>query len=75
MKVGDRIRCADRHGISKVVESRIVTTLDSDDKPITKVSYLAIDEKARLFKFYGYDINKRVFKVESTDGEQSTLFE
>lgn len=75
MKVGDRIRRANRPGIAKVIESRVTTSLDEKGKPVTRVSYLAMDEMTNyVFRFYGYDINKRVFKVDSIDSEQTTMF-
>ena len=75
MKVGDRIRRANRPGTAKVIESRVTTSLDEKGKPVTRVSYLAMDEATSyVFRFYGYDINKRVFKVDSIDSEQTTMF-
>ena len=54
---------------------RVTTSLDEKDKPITRVSYLAMDETTNhVFRFYGYDIGTRIFKVESTDSEQIKMF-
>lgn len=76
MKVGDKVRSTKQPGIYKIFESHVVTTLDFDDKPVVRVSYLAIDEgpKNRTLKFYGYDVNKTVFEINSVKAEQLSLF-
>ena len=73
MKVGDMVRSTKRHGVFKIFESIVTTTLDHEDKPVARVSYLAMDENTnKVLKFFGYDVNKTVFKVSSS--EQLKLF-
>lgn len=73
MKVGDRVRSTKHRGIFKIFESIVTTTLDHEDKPIVRVSYLAMDEKTnKVLKFFGYDVNKTVFELTSV--EQLKLF-
>ena len=75
MKVGDKITRKKYPGMAKIIEVKVTTSLDEKDKPITRVSYLAMDETTNhVFRFYGYDIGTRIFKVESTDSEQIKMF-
>ena len=72
MKVGDRVRS------SKVRPDEIAVVTRADIKIVknekknrdeTRTSYTAeFDDKTKLI-FYGFDINRFVFKVEEDDGQ------
>lgn len=73
MKVGDRVRSTRHNGLFKIVETKVETTLDMEDKPVVRVTYLAIDEAGyKTLKFFGYDVDRTVFKAK--DFEQLKLF-
>lgn len=72
MKVGDRVRS------SKVRPDEIAVVTRADIKIVknekknrdeTRTSYTAeFDDKTKLI-FYGFDINRFIFKVEEDDGQ------
>ena len=73
MKVGDRVRSTKYKGLFKIIEYKVETTLGIDDKPVVRLTYLAMDETSfKTLKFFGYDIGKTVFKTK--DYEQLKLF-
>ena len=75
MKIGEKVTHSKHSGIYTIVETKVVKRSDPDGKENTRVTYLATSRNGRSITFHGYDIGKRVFKVESTDAVQLSIFD
>lgn len=73
MKVGDKVRHKNHEGIATIISFKVERIFDDfKQRPITKTSYQArYDDTGALIKFYGYDINKRIFKVDGGNKQLS----
>ena len=72
MKVGDRVRSLrvrpDEIAVVTKADIKIVKN-EKKNRDETRTSYTAeFDDKTKLI-FYGFDINRFVFKVEEDDGQ------
>lgn len=76
MKVGDRVYHKSHPGTFTVISFKLENVYDDfRRRTITKTSYTArCDTTGALIKFYGYDVNKRIFKVEDDSGEKQLSF-
>ena len=76
MKVGDKVYHKKHPDIFTVISFKFESVYDDfKRKTITKTAYTArCNETGALIKFYGYDINKRIFKVEDDSGEKQLSF-
>lgn len=76
MKVGDKVYHKNRPDIFTVIGFKFEKVYDDfKQKTITKTVYTArCDETGTSIKFYGYDVNKRIFKVEDDSGEKQLSF-
>lgn len=74
MKVGDKIRCKRYTGIATIIDFQVKQTMDDfKNQTIVRTTYTARFDDGRLIRFHGYDIGKRIFKVE--DHEQISFFD
>ena len=75
MKIGDKVKHSKYSGVYIIIESKVVKRSNPDGTESTRVTYLATNNNGRSFTFHGYDIGKRVFKVEDTDEVQLSIFD
>lgn len=75
MKIGEKVRHSKHSGIYTIVETNVKKRTNPDGKESTRVTYTATSRNGRSITFYGYDIGKRVFKVEGKDATQLSIFD
>jgi hypothetical protein len=75
MKVGDKIYHKKYAGLATVIQSTVETTWDvRKQKEVVRTKYLATYPDGRPITFFGYDVNKTIFKHKPVN-EQMTLFD
>ena len=75
MKVGDKVRSTKvrPEEFATIVKANINVreNADQNNKKEVRSTYTAEFEDGSSLIFYGFDINKTIFKVEATDGQMS----
>ena len=76
MKVGDKVQWKNHPNVFTVISFKLENVYDDfKRKSIIKTAYTArCDATGALIKFYGYDVNKRIFKVEDDSSEKQLSF-